>query len=142
VVRSQSEPRAEVLHGGEFAHVCADLGEDGLGNGRRDPRDGHEIHAYDARQMRAHIIAGLVLRLRSRLDPRQRPRGRVAFKPRLHRRKLLLDPGIAGGKLVRVEVESGSRLLENEHLRIAPRAGEGFGEVVFGRRAGRVAQLC
>jgi hypothetical protein len=39
-------------------HVRADLRDDGLGNGRRDPGDGYEIHARDACRW-ARIIAGL-----------------------------------------------------------------------------------
>jgi hypothetical protein len=57
-------------------------------------------------------------------------------------RTRLLDAGLALGTLGRVAVEERQRLLENAHLRIAPRAGEGFGEVVFGRLAGRVASRC
>jgi hypothetical protein len=51
-----------MLDGGELTHVRADLREDGLGDGRREPGDGDEIHARDAHQMGTHLVAGLVLR--------------------------------------------------------------------------------
>ena len=37
VVRGESQPRAAVLHGGKRAHIRADLGADGLGDGRERP---------------------------------------------------------------------------------------------------------
>jgi hypothetical protein len=140
-MRRQPEPRADVLNGGERVHVRAHLREDRLGDGRRAPCHGHESHAGEARARRAGIVAGLLLRRRARPDAGPGRGRRVPRQAGLHSGNLPLDRGIPGGHWGLVAVEELERLLQNAHLHVAPRAGEGFGEVVFRGLPGRLASL-
>lgn len=84
--------------GGELTPGRANLREERLSDGRREPGDGYEIEARDAVQEGARRIAGLVLRGRIRLDPRHRTERLLTLKTRRHHHALPCDLGLTRGQ--------------------------------------------
>src|SRR5258708_15118192 len=142
VMRGQPKPGAEVLVGGPFAHVRADLGQQLLDAADVQPVDLRQIDPGQPKELTADVKVGRVLAVG--IDLGVWPQGRlgiVGIEARFEGAVLPLDLVVALGQLVAVDVVQCQGLLEREDVLIPVVAGQGFGNVGFSALAATMAQL-
>lgn len=145
VVGAEPKPGGEVLDGGELGHIGADFANNLLRQVEAEAVYGRDVHPGQAAQVLTDTdgcLFGKVLAVRTTLIGRQ---GLPVIGSRV--RPVWADGGVgaldfevAGFDLAGVEVIEFQRLLEDEEVLLAPGAGEGLGDFVFGFLAARVAQ--
>ena len=134
-----------MLDGGELGHIGADFANNLLRQVEAEAVHGRDVHPGQAAQVLTDTdgcLFGKVLAVRTTLIGRQ---GLPVIGSRV--RPVWADGGVgaldfevAGFDLAGIEVVEFERLLEDEEVLLAPGAGEGLGDFVFGFLAARVAQ--